>query len=187
MSATPHRFLLLAILIVSGTAHAVKPARSLPEYRVKAAYLYNFIKFVSWPAQEPQNKNTILVCIAGTDPFGAELSFMHNKVLQNRTIKVQTVTLEQLGACQIVFISRSQRSQLAAVFTALQSKPILTVSDIEGFAEGAGMIGFAMNESQLHLKINLHAAQAVGLEISSKLLEIATVVPGDNKSAGVRP
>jgi len=161
----------MALAFAYANAHAADTAR---EYSLKAAYLYNFIKFITWP--EPAASDAELrICIMGVDPFGAELSFLQNKTWQKRAIKLQQAKASELHACHVVFISRSERANLKEIIDATRAEPVLTVSDIDGFADAWGMIGFVTDASDLRLEINLSAAQAVGLEISSKLLEVAMV------------
>jgi hypothetical protein len=145
-------------------------------------YLSHFLTFVTWPRQIATSNQPLQICIVGVDPFGTEFSFLRSKAVNKRAVDVHVAAVEALGECQIVFVSRSEQYRLNAVLSAVRGKPVLTVSDIDGFAQASGMIGFATHASQLELQINLRAARDAGLDISSKLLEVATVLPTMSKT-----
>jgi hypothetical protein len=160
---------------------AAAPARPAPvdEYAVKAAFLYNFAKFVEWPggvfATHPE---THRFCIYGVDLFGpALLQKLEKKVVQGRRVVILHPALPQeLAACQIVFLSRGDDARLPEVLRAVGRLPVLLVGEIEGFAERGGMINFVVEEDRVHFEINRRAAAATGLQVSSKLLDLAKVI-----------
>ncbi len=170
--------LLSLVLICKATAYAEDQTS---EYKVKAVYLYNFTKFVSWPdTTPPGNTQTINICVLGKNPFGSLLEPITHMKTQDRTITVENI--EDLRAlekknCQILFISASEQGAAAELLRKTAKMPILTVSDIADFAHHDGIIGFVVKEGKVRLEINIRAARQVGLTISAKLLEIATVIP----------
>jgi hypothetical protein len=165
-------------LICNATAYAED--QSL-EYKVKAAYLYNFTKFVSWPdATLPQDTPALNICVLGKNPFGSLLEPIAHIKNQNRAITIEHV--EDIRAldnksCPMLFISASEQDAVAELLQKTAQMHVLTVSDIDGFARHGGIIGFVVTEDKVRLEINLSAARQAGLTISAKLLEIATVIP----------
>jgi len=170
--------LLSLVVICKATAHAEDQAT---EYKVKAAYLYNFTKFVSWSDTTlPGDRQTITICVLGKNPFGSLLEPITHMKTQDRTITIENIedirALEK-KSCQILFISASEQGAAAELLRKTAKMPILTVSDMDGFAQHDGIIGFVTKEGKIRLEINLRAARKAGLNISAKLLEIATVIP----------
>lgn len=161
---------LCAVLVLSFAA----PARG-DEYALKAAFLYQFSKYVTWP--EPP-ADTFDICVLGQDPFGRRL----DETLEKRTANGRPLAARRIhappksGACRIVFVSRSEGPQLARVIAALEGQPTLTVSDLSGFPGRGGMIHLKLVEDRIKLEINPDAAERVGLKIRSELLRLAEVV-----------
>jgi len=159
----------------SSRAHAA----ALQEYQVKAVFLFNFTQFVEWPpATSVNSAEPIFICILGEDPFGAYLEdAIRDEHVDNRTLAVRRLsTAEEAQACRILFISRSESGRLDAILQHLKPSSALTVSDARGFGERGGMVGFVTEDNRVRLRINLDAARAAGLTISSKLLRVADVV-----------
>jgi len=141
------------------------------EYKIKAAYLYNFTKFINWPEK---NTATFNICIVGDDPFNGLLDSLENKTAQNKPIRVFRYDgISQTKDCHIVY-SDLPSPQLTSL-----ALGCLSVSSQEFFAESGGMIGFALEDEKIKLHINLEALRHNGLGISAKLIEVATLVEGD--------
>ena len=172
--------LLFLSLVLIGKATAYAENQPL-EYKVKAVYLYNFTKFVSWPDTTlPGDTPTLNICVLGKNPFGPLLDPITHMKTQDRTITIEDIeavrTLEK-KSCPILFISASEQGDVAELLRKTAQMHILTVSDIDGFARHGGIIGFVVKEDKVRLEINLSAARQAGLTISAKLLEISTVIP----------
>jgi hypothetical protein len=170
--------LLTALLAVPGTAGAEAAA---PEYDVKAAFLYNFTKFVEWPSSAfHDDSSSLRLCVLGEDPFGESLETVAEEAVDGRTLTVvRTGWMSDPAGCQILFISRSESKRLPRILAAVQGAPVLTVSDVDGFLEQGGIINFLLQGSKVRFEINQQRADQAGLKISSKLLRLATrVVPG---------
>jgi hypothetical protein len=170
--------LLSLVLICKATAYAEDQPLG---YKVKAVYLYNFTKFVSWPDTAlPGDTPTLNICILGKNPFGSLLEPITHIKTQDRNITIENIddirALEKKN-CPILFISSSEQGDVAELLRKTAQMHILTVSDIDGFARHGGIIGFVVKEDKVRLEINLSAARQAGLTISAKLLEIATVIP----------
>lgn len=169
-------WLLLALLLPFATAADVSTANL--EYRVKAAYLYNFTKFVTWPDDSlDSSPNTPLnICILGEDPFGRSINMLSDKLARGH--KVVVSYLQELNGihCQVMFISRSEADRLQEILSRLASRHVLTVSDIEGFAVKGGCIRLDIVDGKVRFNINMRAARQAELQLSAKLLELAKMV-----------
>jgi hypothetical protein len=144
------------------------------EYRIKAAFLYNFTSFVTWP-EDPAGQTGFTLCVFGNDPFGNLLDKLTGKSVKNTKLVVRRLeSLALLDQCQLVFISEMSNEQLEAALTMLHTLPVLTVSDMRGFTKLGGIIEFRIIDNKVRFDININAAESAGLRISSKLLSLAT-------------
>ena len=150
--------------------------------QLKAVFLFNFAQFVDWPPQAfPEAQKPLVIGVLGEDPFGGYLDeTVRGEKVNNRPLTVQRYRqVEDIKTCHILFISRSEADRLEQILTNLKDRNILTVADADGFARRGVMIRFATEKNKTHLKINLEAAKAANLTISSKLLRPAEIViPG---------
>lgn len=177
---------MCVLLIVVGRAHAPEAiqaqARARADERdVKAAFLFNFTQFVEWPdASFAAAQSPFVIGVLGDNPFGPVLdAVVRGETVKGHPLAVQSFkTLATVTACQILFVSTSEASRLKQVFSALQGRPILTVSDLPGFASRGGIIGFTTEQGRVRMQVNLEAARAAGLTMSSGLLQAATIVSG---------
>lgn len=149
------------------------------EYQVEAAYLYNFGRFVEWPAKgTTAQTGAFTICVLGEDPFGQAL----DATLAGETIGSQRVAARRISSlqtsadCQILFISSSEANRLSKIMEALDKNAVLTVSDIPQFSQHRGMIQFVLDGNRIRFEVNLTATQRAGLTLSSELLKVATVV-----------
>ena len=153
--------------------------RAAGEYQVKAAFLYNFAKYVQWPADAPTARTgTFVITILGNDPFGPSLEEMlGGKQIERLKVVVRRAgTPEELGTSQIVFISESERGQVPQILKRLDGTPTLTVAEMDRFAERGGVIRLRMDGERVRLDINPGAATRARLKISSELLKLARIV-----------
>jgi hypothetical protein len=171
--------LLTAVAMVC----AVMPVRAQQgrpsEYDVKAAYLYNFGKFVQWPARgNGGGGDSFVVCILGQDPFGPVLdaTMQGEKVEGKKVVASRIARPQEAKDCRIVFISASEGGRLKPVLTALDRMGVLTVSDIPQFSRRGGMIEFVLDSNRVRFEVDLQAVSDAGLSISSELLKVAAAV-----------
>jgi hypothetical protein len=180
----PALALLLAVFFaIPGNARA----QAAEEYELKAAFLYNFAKFVDWPpAAFPDPNASFRICVLGKDPFGGSLqdAVGGEEIAGHKLIVVRTNFLPKPAGCQILFISRSERDQTAQILLAVKDSPVLTVGDSPGFLEQGGVINFLLEGTKVRFEINNEAAVRARLTISSKLLQLARRVVAN---PGVRP
>jgi len=165
-------FGLMVFLLGNLTVHA---QTSMSEYKVKALFLLNFVKYVDWPAG---GSGPITIGILGQDNFNDSLAnAVEGKNINGRAIAIKHLSPgDSLSGCTILFISSSENSQLSAILGKTSSLPILTVGESESFLQNGGIINFMLKDGKIRLAINLKAAQKANLQVSSKLLSVADVV-----------
>jgi hypothetical protein len=177
-----------ACLLLSGLTWSAPtaPTGTPPsrEYQVKAVFLFNFTQFVEWPAEAfPHAGAPLVIGVLGEDPFGGYLDdTVRGETANGRSLIVQRYRgIQEIGDCQVLFISRSEADRLEQIFASLNGRRVLTVGDVEGFTRRGGMIHLAMATGKVRVRINLEAAKAAQLTISSKLLRPAQIVaPGED-------
>jgi hypothetical protein len=170
-------FMAAALLLVGGPATAQAVRAAAPQ--VEAVFLFNFAQFVNWPAESfPDSQAPLVIGILGEDPFGGFLDeTVRGETVRARPLEVRRYRrIEEVNTCHILFISRSEADRLEDLLPVLKDRPILAVSDGDGFARRGGMIQFVIEQSRIRLRINLEAAEAARLKISSKLLRAAEIV-----------
>jgi hypothetical protein len=168
---TLKRLLLAAgMLIAAGQALA----QATPEYRAKAGFLYNFIAFTEWPAKVG---NPLSLCVYGVDPFGEELNALQGKSVNGRSLAIRSVANpDQVKACQVVFVASSAIDSLPRILDALQGEPVLTVADSKGALDSGVGINMLVRQSKIAFEVNLVATRRAQLNVSSKLLRLASEV-----------
>jgi hypothetical protein len=165
---------LAATLLACMPAFSGMAGQPATEYRIKAAFLYNFTSFVSWPEDRAGTPGFIL-CVLGDDPFGNLLDKLAGKPVNGKQLVVRRLgSLALLDQCQLVFVSEASTDQIGDALALLRELPVLTVSDIRGFTELGGIIEFRIIANKVRFDINLNAAESAGLSVSSKLLSLAT-------------
>ncbi|MET0291589.1 MAG: YfiR family protein [Steroidobacteraceae bacterium] len=164
---------LFTAIVALGLVRAAFPAE-LPEYRVKAAFLYNFAQYTDWPTSVAK---TLHLCTYGADPFGQDLDAVGNKAVGERTLLVRRrVTLEALNECQLLYVSREMVGTLPKLLQKLDGHPVLVITDSPGAAEAGSMINMSVAQSRVTFEANRRAARAAGLDLRSPLLRLATGV-----------
>lgn len=164
------RLALALALAWSTTVHA----GDLPEYRLKAAFVYNFALFTEWPAEVG---STINVCVLGKDPFGDEIDPLQGKPVGNRTIAIQRKpAVEALKGCQVVFFPAASLAGLPKALETLRGTPVLTIADTPGALAQGVALNMNLVQNKVTFEANLEAARAARLTLSSKLLRLATEV-----------
>ena len=173
--------IVLVAMLISGGAPSIARGETAPEYTVKAAFLYNFAKFVEWPAEAFAGPvSPIVLFVFGVDPFGDALKSLKGKTANGRPIVVRyAANLGELERCHLLFVSASEKANLPKILQTTKSWSILTVGDMNGFAQDGGIINLVNEEHRIGIEINMEAAHRSRLKISSKLLALAKIVkPG---------
>ncbi|HSH95352.1 MAG TPA: YfiR family protein [Roseimicrobium sp.] len=173
--------MLLLIGWVTGwmlQAPAQAPGRA-PEYQVKAAFLYNFARFIEWPAGTFVGPDDpFVVGVIGRDPFGPHLdSIAKEKIGENRPIVIRRYNRgEAHDGCHILFISRSEKERVADLIKSSRGKPLLTVAEDVDFCISGGGIGLLQENNRLRFEINLSATDRAQLKVSAQLLKLGRVI-----------
>jgi len=157
------------------------PVTRAPEYALKAAYLFNFIQFIQWPSNDLSAVNApVVIALLGEDPFGGALDqAVKDKTVHGRRFEIRRVKNPgELRDCHVLFVCGSESRRIPEILAAVRKKGILTVSDIEWFAEQGGMINFFTENNRVRFKINPDAAEGAGIRISSQLLKLGMIVSG---------
>jgi hypothetical protein len=149
------------------------------EYKIKAGYLYNFTKFVTWPTV---NGTTFNICLLGTDPFGTVIDPIEKKSVFGQSIRIFRLDEADFLSdsnlkpdCHILYVGRANDQKM--VFEKIHANPYKSETlVVEAFAADGGMIGFVNRNGKIKLQINLQSVKHTGLRISAKLLEIAELV-----------
>jgi hypothetical protein len=178
---------LLALACTSATIIAAAgEAPTSKEYQVEAAFLFNFAKFVEWPAESFADASApITIGVLGDDPFGRALDdAVRGETIRGRRIVVKrSRRAEELVDCQLVFVAKSESGRKEQALATLGAHPTLTVSDIDGFGKAGGDIQFYLDGTKLRFLINQDEAQKQSLKLSAQLLSLGKPV-GDAAPGG---
>ncbi|HQS33181.1 MAG: hypothetical protein B7X59_01185 [Polaromonas sp. 39-63-203] len=149
-------------------------SQELSEYKLKAAFLYNFAAFTEWP---PHVGSVLNLCVYGRDPFDAEIDGLNGKSIGQRKIVVQRKNNSGTATgCQIVFIADAEIDQLPRLLDSLRGLPALTVTESRGGARQGAALNMNLVHGKVTFEANLVAARAAGLHLSSRMLSLATEV-----------
>lgn len=174
------RCLTLAAILVVALAPVARPQGAKPsEYEVKAAYLYNFGRFVDWPSGSPGNDaSNFVICVLGQDPFGPALdATVAGETVAGKAVSVKRVAKPQDATnCRVLFISSYEQARLRQILNALGQTSVLTVSDMPDFASRGGMIQFVRRDNKVRFEVDAAAAERAHLSLSSELLKVAVAV-----------
>jgi hypothetical protein len=200
--------ILCVLILVPTVVNMVHAEQAAPEtnreYQIKAAFLYNFVKFTYWPGEQAVDSNEpnavdsnepMTIGIIGEDPFGDAFEPIKDKRIKGRKIllkrfkgleesKPSKEQLEAVRKCHLLFVCLSQKEQLKEIMDSVKSCPVLTVGDMDDFLESGGMINFIVEENKIRFEINLTAVRRAGLRISSRLLRLAKRVLREESFGG---
>lgn len=167
----------LVLLLLASPAALAQKAASL-EYGVKAAFLYNFTKFVEWPRSAFDERGSLRLCVLGEDPFGKSLSTaVEGEEVQGRPITLLRIdSLDDPRLCHLLFLGHTETERFPAVLAAVRGAPVLTVGEAPGILDKGAGINFLLQDGKVRFEINQAAVEAHGLKMSSKLLRLATRV-----------
>jgi hypothetical protein len=171
------RALLLGLAVVAVVTSPAR-AQSRDERAVRAAYLYNLIKYVGWPAQGKD----LTVAFAGDAPTSDVIGqLLNGRASDGQTIRVvQPASSEELERCSVLYVSGASESDIRKILEKVKGRSVLTVGENDAFAQAGGMVALVNTGDHIRIEVNLEAAQSVGIRISSRVLGLATIV----RSAG---
>jgi hypothetical protein len=159
---------------------------NISEYQVKAAYIFNFLKFVEWPddpAADPHGN--WVIGFVGDSPVGGELTrLVEGKNVLGRNLLVKKFQADDdLRGCHILFVSESAKKRLPSILMALRGSSVLTVADMDNFIASGGMVQFVVEDARVRVTIDVGATGRARLRVSSKLLALARAVTATARSA----
>jgi len=170
-------FIGILMLVIFMSAHA-RPnvSKATDEALFKAAFIYNFAKFTSWPESVLAEDSALVLCTIGKLEAGFDLKRLSGKIIKNRTVEIKSLNKNQSAKhCHMLYIAKSEKKRLKKTIDKLKGQSILTVSDLPNFVKNGGIIQFNRKKGKTKLIINLDHARDANLEISSRLLILADV------------
>jgi hypothetical protein len=197
-------YILLALTLLQNTSIVKAQEKSGTqqnlEYTIKAAFLFNFVKFVDWPPVKEANNVPVTIGIIGKDPFGKAFDTIKDKQVKGRPTVIKYFksykdlktadsnstksadTTENLKKCHLLFICQSEKDSLAEITALAQKSSILTVGEMPEMLQSGGIIKFLIEEDKVRFDINLTSARQSSLTIRSQLLRLAKRVIGEEKT-----
>ena len=168
-------WLLVPAVLLTDPSVIAAGEKSSPEGLLKAAYIYNFAKFVDWPATSFKDSDSpLIIAIVGRDPMEDALKALEGKEVQGRKISVFFWNkVENLLPCHILYVGFSEQRNLAAIFQKTRDWDVLTVGEAEGFILSGGIILFFLEENKIRFEINNDMAFWNNLRISSRLMQLS--------------
>ncbi|MGI2110060.1 YfiR family protein [Shewanella frigidimarina] len=168
------RQLLYSLLVV----FVLLPRSSMAQdsFDLKAAFTYNFAKFTQWPESRLNALSAWKICFFGNQYHDSFMGLSNKKLVTQPIKPILLSETSQIEQCDVVFIDANSRDLTRRLFLAVDNKPILTVSDISGFAVQGGMIEIVEKDKRLFFNINIKVLEASGLDISSQVLKLALEV-----------
>ena len=164
--------LIMACLIFSGGIGAEEVLHE--EYQVKAAFIYNILKFVDGLSGTTQE---LKFCIVGQNPFSQVMSSIEGKTIKDRKIVTKLFKAPSDSKdCQVFFFSQSEKGSLKEIMSTIKPEGVLTMGDTPGFETQGVVVNFYLQEKSVRFWINLDSAKAAGLKFDSRLLKLANVI-----------
>lgn len=164
----------IATLSLNTYAKEKKPT----DYQIKAAFIYNFLKFIEWP--QDLHEGSITICILGDDPFGNAIDIIKGKYVSKKEILVKyCYSIEDVEEGDILFITSSEKKNIESLISSVKGLSILTLGDTNKFSQKGVIINFYIERKKIRFEINVVAAKQAGIKISSKLLNLAKIVSND--------
>jgi hypothetical protein len=173
-----HRAAALLAIVLTWMAPVGVRASDSPEYDVKAAFLFNFAKFVEWPPSSFAGSNApLVICVLGHDPFGSTLDdVVRDERANDRTLVVQRpARVDAARSCHILFVSASEQARFAEILGAVDRARTLTVADAPGFLEAGGHVRFFLAANHVRFEINADTTEHAAFRVSSKLMRVARI------------
>ncbi|HZX31698.1 MAG TPA: YfiR family protein [Rhodocyclaceae bacterium] len=170
----------LFCFVFTAKANADDWARAVPEYTMKAAYLYNFAQLTEWPAQPSAQEEAFNLCVYGQDELIAALEGLRGRTVSKRPLRVLRLTdMAELRQCHLLYVADGEGARGGRMFDALKGDPVLTVTDDPRAGRAGAMLTLTTDDRHLAFEVNLDAARRAQLKFSSKLLRLAKRVMGE--------
>jgi hypothetical protein len=168
----------LAIVALLGAAVICRAGEPSREYKVKAAFIYNFARFIEWPPEVfPNSEAPFVVAVVGADPFdGALEQVVSGKKIGARRVEIRHFdSIDNIGPCQILFVPSTDDVSEARIIQKIGNDHVLSVGESETFAANGGTLRFFSEGNKIRFEVNTDAADRARLQISSKLLNLARI------------
>ena len=186
-------FLVLFCLAFLAAPRVCAGSENSKEYKIKAAFLYNFFKFIEWPKEKTTDSDTITIIIIGKNPFGKAFEPLKDRQVNDKKVIIKhfksieesqptSDQIEAIRKCHVLFVCGSEKQQFRKIISLVKEHNVLTVGDTNGFLESGGIINFVIEEQKVYFEINNNAAKQEKLNIRSKLLRLAKKVVEENTS-----
>lgn len=168
-------FFLICLLSSFGSLHAEEISQ---EYRVKAAFLVNFARFITWPEQSfSSDQAELILCVVGNNPFATALNAVESKQINGRKLRITYEdSLRKVEQCHLLYVSKSEGHELDCLSSILDRQPVITVSDIPDFVNAGGSIEFVEKENRLSFIINNSDMKQRGIQASASMLDLAASI-----------
>ncbi|HOJ42604.1 MAG TPA: YfiR family protein [Syntrophorhabdaceae bacterium] len=165
-------------MFFSGSQVYGADSQKFGEYELKAAFIFNFAKFVTWPEHHfSVRKNTIDLCVYGSGFPINTFNYFEGKTAQGQIFRTKRLKdLSAVDGCDMLFVCASERYRITQIINKVKDMPILTIGDTEGFGEKGVMINLYIEDDKVRFEINLDAAKDAGLFISSQLLKLGRII-----------
>jgi len=162
-----------------GTASSSAQTGTQHEYELKAGVLYRIIEYIEWPKEAlSNNPGALQIGLIGQIPFADALELLSGKSIQGRELIVKRIPdLQAAASCQVIFIGASEKSRISEIVAEMKDRPVLTVSEVDGFAEHGGMVNLLAGPNRIVMEINREVTGRAKLSVSSQLLKLARVYP----------
>lgn len=176
----PFKLVICCFCLLLPCGWQAMSAESLSEAQIKAAYLYNFAKFVEWPSEVLPPGADILLCVVGNNALDGELQALDGRKAGERQLRVvqHSHTDLNLQGCHLLFLGSSEQQRFLVTLKTLRDAPVLTLSDIEDFAEKGGGISLLFRDNKVVFEVNLEPIRNARLHLPGQLLNIASYVYG---------
>ncbi|MGI9168538.1 MAG: YfiR family protein [Pyrinomonadaceae bacterium] len=166
--------MLVSLLALMGNMSITQVHAQADEYQVKAAFIFNFAKFVDWPSNAFGDGDTLVVGVVGDDPFDGALDRLNGNMANGRRLRIKRLRVgDNLRACQILFISNSEGRNLGKSMDSSRGSSVLTIAEMPQFNQSGGIIRFVIQKNKVRFEINAQAAGQSRLRISSKLMALS--------------
>lgn len=165
----------ILVLVWLSPAAADRGGEERPEYHVKAAFMYNFCKFIQWPDDAFEDENSpIILAVTDATPFGRALEALDGRRVGQRTLEIREYSKPaEIGRCHMLFIPKTDRARTDAYLEQVTGTPVVTVGETPEFLAAGGMMRFVQRASKLRFHINPTAMREAALTVSSQLLKLA--------------
>ncbi len=172
-------FVFAALIFSSWQSHAESP-----EYQLKAAFLYNFAKFIEWPADAFSSESSpINICITGQESFGSTLDAVTRKTAQNRQIAVKRLPKDgDTKGCHITYFGELEVKKFHELLTASVDRPMLTIGDGSNFLDAGGIIELVSSDNRVQFEVNLDGLKRANIQLNPQLMKLAKSVRGGKAS-----